>query len=43
MPQDTNKYNLEERTAMFGESIIKFCKKAPRGPITDPLVIQLVK
>ena len=38
-----NKYDLEERTAKFGENIIKFCKKVPRGPITDPLITQLVK
>src|SRR3990167_738357 len=37
------KYDLEERTAVFGENIIKFCKKVPRGPVTDPLTIQLVK
>ncbi|PIR80086.1 MAG: four helix bundle protein [Candidatus Levybacteria bacterium CG10_big_fil_rev_8_21_14_0_10_35_13] len=37
------KYDLEERTAKFGEDIIKFCKKIPRGPITDPLITQLTK
>ncbi len=37
------KYDLEERTAKFGEDIIKFCKKVPRGPLTDPLINQLVK
>ncbi len=37
-----NKYNLEERTARFGENIIKFCKKVPLTPITRPLVSQLV-
>jgi four helix bundle protein len=39
----SNKYDLEERTAKFGEDIIRFCKKVPRGPITDPLITQLVK
>lgn len=34
---------MEERTANFGEGIIRFCKKIPRGPITDPLVTQLTK
>ena len=45
MTKSTNakKYNLEERTAKFGEDVIKFCKKVPRGPITDPLVNQLIK
>ncbi len=37
------KYDLEERTAKFGENVIRFCKKIPRGPITDPLITQLVK
>ncbi len=37
------KYDLEERTAKFGEDVIRFCKKVPRGPITDPLITQLVK
>ena len=37
------KYDLEDRTAGFGENIIKFCKKVPRGPVTDPLIVQLVK
>jgi len=38
-----NKYNLEERTAKFGENIIKFCNKVPKNPITIPLITQLVK
>lgn len=37
------KYDLEERTAKFGENIIEFCKKIPQNPITNPLIIQLVK
>ncbi|MCK4448394.1 MAG: four helix bundle protein [Candidatus Marinimicrobia bacterium] len=37
------KYDLEERTAKFGEDIILFCKKVPRRHITDPLITQLVK
>ncbi|MQY79844.1 MAG: four helix bundle protein [Bacteroidetes bacterium] len=44
MTQKTHrKYDLEERTAKFGEDVIKFCKKVPRGPINDPLITQLVK
>ena len=38
-----NKYDLEERTAKFGESIIKFCKKIPKNEITRPVITQLVK
>lgn len=37
------KFDLEDRTAKFGEDIIKFCQKIPRGPLTDPLITQLVK
>ncbi|MDO8573278.1 MAG: four helix bundle protein [Candidatus Daviesbacteria bacterium] len=45
MINDVNlpKYDLEERTAKFGEDVIKFCKKIPRGVITDPLINQLIK
>jgi four helix bundle protein len=38
-----NKYDLEERTAKFGEEIIKFAKKIPENSVTKPLIIQLVK
>ncbi len=37
------KYDLEERTAKFGEDVINFCRKVPRNSITTPLVTQLVK
>ena len=44
MPNNKNpKYDLEERTAKFGEKIIIFCKKIHRSPINDPLINQLVK
>jgi len=36
-------YDLEERTAKFGETIINFCNKIPLTPITRPLITQLVK
>ncbi|MDD2730756.1 MAG: four helix bundle protein [Candidatus Portnoybacteria bacterium] len=38
-----NKYDLEERTAKFGEKVIKFCKDLPKNEITRPLINQLVK
>ncbi|MDP3696666.1 MAG: four helix bundle protein [Candidatus Taylorbacteria bacterium] len=41
--QNSRKYDLEERTAKFGENIIEFCKKIPFGVITNPLLNQLVK
>ncbi len=36
-------YNLEERTAKFGENIIEFAKKIPKNSITLPLISQLVR
>lgn len=38
-----NKYDLEERTAKFGENIIKFVKKVSKNVTTIPLISQLVK
>lgn len=35
-------YDLEERTAQFGEAAIRFIKKIPRGPENDRLISQLV-
>ena len=35
-------FDLEERTARFGEEIIRFCKEIPRGPETNRLINQLV-
>lgn len=35
-------FDLEERTAKFGEAVIKFCKKIPRGPDNDRIIGQLV-
>ena len=37
------KFDLEERTAKFGEDIIEFAKKIPPISITLPLITQLVK
>ena len=37
------KFDLEERTARFGESVIAFAKKIPRNPVTLPLISQLVR
>ena len=36
-------YNLEERTAKFGENIIEFAKKIPKNSITLPIISQLVR
>lgn len=44
MPNDKcKKYDLEERTARFGEAIIEFAKKVPQTPITISLITQMVK
>ena len=39
----TNKYDLEERTAVFSEDIIRFARKIPKDSVTLPLIPQLVK
>jgi len=38
-----DKYNLEERTAKFGEDVIKFFKKLKKDTITLPLISQIVR
>src|SRR3989442_15108340 len=35
-------FDQEERTAVFGERIVRFSKKIPRGPTNDRLIDQLV-
>jgi four helix bundle protein len=35
-------YDLEERTARFGESVIDFAKTIPQGPTTDRIISQLI-
>ncbi|MBI5731829.1 MAG: four helix bundle protein [Candidatus Magasanikbacteria bacterium] len=35
-------YDLEERTAKFGEEVIKLAKKIPKNPITLPIIGQFV-
>jgi len=37
------KYDLEDRTAEFGESIIDLCKKVSKNEITRPIINQLVR
>ncbi len=41
--QTLKKYDLEERTAVFGEDIIKFCQTLPRTLITKRLIDQLLR
>ncbi len=42
-PPERKKFDLEERTARFGETIIAFAKKVPVTPVTRPLIDQLVR
>ena len=42
--RDMNRvYDLEERTAKFGEDVVKFAKELPKNVVTVPLVSQLVR
>jgi len=36
-------YDLEERTARFGEQVIEFALGLPRNPVTHPLISQIVR
>ena len=37
------KFDLEERTAIFGENIIKFSKCISKNEVTKPLISQIVR
>lgn len=41
--QNAKKYDLEERTAVYGEKVIEFAKKIPKNEITRPLISQVVR
>jgi len=43
MQNKEKRYDLEERTALFGEDIIEFVKAIPLNQITTSLVDQLVR
>lgn len=43
MTQTEKKYDLEERTAVFGESIIKLCRSIKQDNITAPIISQLIR
>jgi len=42
-PNDKKRYDLEERTAQFGEAIIEFVKTLPLDPVNSPLISQVVR
>src|SRR3990167_6673359 len=37
------RYDLEERTAKFGESVIRFCRPLNKNAVSSPLISQLVR
>jgi four helix bundle protein len=39
----TTTYDLEERTALFGEAVIEYCLGLPANPVTAPIINQLVR
>ena len=41
--KEPKKFDLEERTAKFGEDVIRFCRELPKDEITKPIINQLVK
>ena len=41
--RDKREYDLEERTARFGEAVIDFAKRVPKSTVTVPLIGQLVR
>ena len=36
------RFDLEERTARFGEAVVAFARRLPVNPVTEPLIGQLV-
>ena len=43
MNKINQKYDLEERTAIFGENIIEFVKTLEKNEINRPLINQIVR
>src|SRR3989344_5552149 len=43
MDKFKNGYDLEERTAKFGEEIITFCRTVKKDPIIFPVITQLIR
>lgn len=41
--RDKSSYDLEERTAKFGETLIQFCRAVPEDSVTRPLITQVVR
>lgn len=43
MTQISNKFDLEERTLIFSEKLVDFCKKCPKNNISIPIIDQLIR
>jgi len=43
MKEFSNNYDLEERTAKFGEDIIVFCRKLKVDIISEPIIKQIIR
>jgi four helix bundle protein len=39
----SDRFDLEERTARLGESVIAFAERIPKNPVTLPIISQLVR
>jgi len=43
MPNCSEKYDLEERTAKFGENILRLCKTIKFSTLNEPIIKQLIR
>lgn len=43
MNGNSQKFDLEEQTALFGENVIKFARLIPKDEITKPLISQIIR
>lgn len=43
VPNTRRQYDLAERTAKFGEAVVRFAKTIKTTPVTSPLIRQLVR
>jgi four helix bundle protein len=42
-PGSRRAFDLEDRTARFAKSVVRFSKRIPVTPVTEPLIVQFVK
>jgi four helix bundle protein len=43
MTKLSNKFDLEERTAVFGEEVIRLCRSLKQDSLTKPVIQQLIR